>query len=75
MKKPKSRIVKVTDTPLIYETKTYVVDGMRVLAREPMEVGPHVNAKTFDPQPKGGSSKRARGGGAATKGLKFEGVR
>ena len=48
---------------------------MNVLAPEPMEVGPLVKAKTFNPQPKGGSKNRARGGGAATKGLVFRGVR
>ena len=48
---------------------------MSVLAPEPMEVGPEVNARTFNPEHKGGNRKKARGGGAATKGLAFQGVR
>ena len=50
------------------------MDGMNVLGPEPMEVGPHVKAKTFVPESKG-PKNRARGGGAATKGLVFRGVR
>jgi hypothetical protein len=71
----KDGITEVLSTPIIYQTKLFKADGMLVLAPEPMEVGPHVKAKTFNPQPKGGSRRRARGGGAATRGLKFEGVR
>jgi hypothetical protein len=68
-------ITEVRSDPIIYKTKIYEADGMLVLAPEPMEVGPHVKAKTFNPQPKGGSRNKARGGGAATKGLIFRGVR
>tara|TARA_R110002020_G_scaffold223445_3_gene432536 strand:- start:1213 stop:1446 length:234 start_codon:yes stop_codon:yes gene_type:complete len=71
----KNGITEVLSTPIIYQTKLFKADGMSVLAPDPMEVGPHVNARTFTPEHKGGSRKRARGGGAATKGLKFEGVR
>ena len=71
----KNGITEVLSTPIIYQTKLFKADGMFVLAPDPMEVGPHVNARTFTPEHKGGSKKRARGGGAATKGLKFEGVR
>ena len=55
----KNGITEVLSTPIVYQTKLFKADGMSVLA----------------PEPKGGSRKRARGGGAATKGLKFEGVR
>ena len=71
----KNGITEVLSTPIIYQTKLFKADGMNVLAPEPMEVGPHVKAKTFNPHPKGGSKNRARGGGAATKGLVFRGVR
>ena len=71
----KNGSTEVLSTPIIYQTKLFKADGMNVLAPEPMEVGPHVKAKTFNPQPKGGSKNRARGGGAATKGLVFRGVR
>ena len=71
----KNGITEVLSTPIVYQTKLFKADGMSVLAPEPMEVGPHVKARIFTPEHKGGSRKRARGGGAATKGLKFEGVR
>tara|TARA_R100001530_G_C4305995_1_gene151687 strand:+ start:219 stop:452 length:234 start_codon:yes stop_codon:yes gene_type:complete len=71
----KNGITEVLSTPIIYQTKLFKADGMSVLGPDPMEVGPHVNARTFTPEHKGGSKKRARGGGAATRGLKFEGVR
>ena len=69
-----SNIKKVNSTNFIYQTERFTVDGMRVLLPEPMEVGENVKSKTFNPEPKGGSKRKARGGGAATKGLKFEGV-
>ena len=60
---------KVISSPLPLEE----VDGM--LALKPVEaLGKVENAKTFispQPQPKG----KCRGGGAATKGLVFRGVR
>lgn len=71
----KNGITEVISTPIVYQTKLFKADGMFVLAPEPMEVGPHVKARTFSPEHKGGSKKRARGGGAATKGLAFRGVR
>ena len=71
----KKGITEVLSTPIIYETKLFKVDGMNVLAPEPMEVGPKVKAKTFSPEHKGGNRKKARGGGAATSGLIFRGVR
>jgi hypothetical protein len=71
----KNGITEVLSTPIVYQTKLFKADGMYVLAPEPMEVGPEVNAKTFSPEHKGGGKKRARGGGAATKGLVFRGVR
>jgi|TARA_R100001530_G_scaffold64311_2_gene46196 hypothetical protein len=71
----KNGITEVLATPIIYTTKLFKVDGMSVLAPKPMEVGPEVNAKTFSPEHKGGNRKKARGGGAATKGLTFRGVR
>ena len=71
----KNGITEVLSTPIIYETKLFKVDGMNVLAPEPMEVGPEVKAKTFSPEHKGGNRKKARGGGAATSGLIFRGVR
>tara|TARA_R110000751_G_scaffold293633_1_gene401309 strand:- start:776 stop:991 length:216 start_codon:yes stop_codon:yes gene_type:complete len=70
-----SNIVKVNSTNFIYQTERFTVDGMRVLLPEPMEVGENVKSKTFNPEPKGGSKSKARGGGAATKGLRFVGVR
>jgi hypothetical protein len=69
-----SDIRQVSAVPIIYQTERFTVDGMRVLFPEPMEVGENVKSKTFNPEPKGGSKRKARGGGAATKGLKFEGV-
>ena len=69
-----SNIKEVNSTNFIYQTERFTVDGMRVLLPEPMEVGENVKSKTFNPEPKGGSKRKARGGGAATKGLKFEGV-
>jgi hypothetical protein len=71
----KNGITEVLSTPIIYQTKLFKADGMNVLAPEPMEVGPEVNARTFNPEHKGGNRKKARGGGAATKGLAFQGVR
>tara|TARA_R110000787_G_scaffold208201_3_gene318132 strand:- start:246 stop:479 length:234 start_codon:yes stop_codon:yes gene_type:complete len=71
----KNGITEVLSTPIVYQTKLFRAEGMNVLAPEPMEVGPEVNSKTFNPQPKGGNPKKARGGGAATKGLAFQGVR
>ena len=71
----KNGITEVLATPIVYQTKLFKVDGMNALAPEPMEVCPHVKAKTFVPEHKGGSKNRARGGGAATKGLVFRGVR
>ena len=71
----KNGITEVLATPIVYQTKLFKTDGMNVLAPEPMEVGPHVKAKTFVPEHKGGSKNRTRGGGAATKGLVFRGVR
>ena len=56
-------------------TELFKVDGMNVLALEPMEVGPEVKAKTFSPEHKGGNRKKARGVGAATSGLTFRGGR
>ena len=70
----KNGITVVLTTPIIYQSKIFHVDGMNVLAPEPMEVGPNVKAKTFVPESKG-PKNRARGGGAATKGLVFRGVR
>ena len=70
----KNGITEVLTTPIIYQSKIFHVDGMNVLGPEPMEVGPHVKAKTFVPESKG-PKNRARGGGAATKGLVFRGVR
>jgi len=67
-------ITQVLTTPIVYQSKIFKADGMNVLAPEPMEVGPHVKAKTFVPESKG-SKRRSRGGGAATKGLVFRGVR
>lgn len=71
----KNGITEVLATPIIYQTKLFKADGMNVLAPEPMEVGPHVNARTFSPEHKGGNPKKSRGGGAATSGLIFRGVR
>ena len=70
----KNGITEVLTTPIVYQSKIFKAEGMNVLAPEPVEVGPHVKAKTFVPENKG-SKKRARGGGAATKGLVFRGVR
>ena len=69
-----SDIKQVNSTNFIYQTERFTVDGMRVLLPDPMEVGENVKSKTFNPQPKGGSKRKCRGGGAANKGLKFEGV-
>jgi hypothetical protein len=71
----KNGITEVLSTPIVYQTKIFKADGMNVLAPEPMEVGPHVKARTFSPEHKGGNRKKARGAGAATKGLNFQGVR
>ena len=71
----KNGITEVLSTPIVYQTKIFKADGMNVLAPEPMEVGPEVKAKTFSPEHKGGSKRKSRGGGAATQGLTFRGVR
>ena len=70
-----SDIKEVNSTNFIYQTERFTVDGMRVLLPEPMEVGENVKSKTFNPEPNGGSKRKARGGGAATQGLRFVGVR
>ena len=71
----KNGITEVLSTPIVYQTKKFKADGMTVLAPEPMEVGPEVNAKTFSPEHKGGGKKRSRGAGVATQGLTFRVVR